>query len=66
MLVLTRQRDEAVVITTPSGERIKVVILGLRGKGSELRARIGIDAPQSVVIHREEVQEKLDRRRSDD
>lgn len=47
MLKLTRKGGERVFITTPSGTEIIIENLG--------RDRIGIDAPLSYVIEREEL-----------
>lgn len=57
MLVLTRQKNKALIIDT-GYERIKVVFLRHDGRG----ATIGIDAPDHVAIRREELQERLDLR----
>lgn len=57
MLVLSRHRDESIWITTPSGERIKVTVVELRGD----KVRLGFDADTSVIIHREEVEEAIQR-----
>ena len=51
MLILTRKLGEAVSI----GSNIKVVVMQIRNK----YVRLGIDAKSSVVIHREEVYEKI-------
>lgn len=47
MLVLTRKRGEAIAI----GSDIRVVVLQTKGG----QVRIGIEAPRSVEIHRDEV-----------
>lgn len=58
MLVFSRERDDRVVIThQPSGDQMEVVIV--RGVG----VRIGFDGPQEFVIHRREVQERVDMER---
>lgn len=51
MLVLSRNSGQKTIITTKSGEEIVVTIL-LANRG---RARIGIDAPLSTTVVREEV-----------
>lgn len=51
MLVLSRKRDEKVVIVTPSGDEIVVCVTEIRGD----RARLGVEAPKNYAIHREEV-----------
>jgi carbon storage regulator CsrA len=47
MLVLTRNENESIVITLPSGEVITVTNLG--------QNKIGIDAPPEVNIVRKEL-----------
>lgn len=47
MLVLSRRVGETLII----GKDVKVNVLGIRGN----QVRIGIDAPQSIEVHREEV-----------
>ncbi len=51
MLILTRRVGESVMI----GDQTKVVILGI--KGSQIR--LGINAPKDIMVHREEVFEKI-------
>jgi len=48
MLVLTRKPNESIMI----GDNIKVTLMEIRKDGT---VRIGIEAPQNVEIHREEV-----------
>ena len=47
MLVLSRQRDEAIML----GNNIEVVVVDIRGD----KVRLGINAPKSVSIYRKEV-----------
>ena len=47
MLVLSRKQHQTLVI----GENIKITVLELKGN----QVRIGIDAPKSVTVHREEI-----------
>lgn len=51
MLVLTRRRGESVTI----GPNIRVVVLGVKSG----QVRLGIEAPHSVVVHREEVYTRI-------
>lgn len=47
MLVLTRQRDESIMI----GDDVILTIVDIRGD----KVRLGIQAPGQVPVHREEV-----------
>ncbi len=51
MLILTRKLGESIAI----GDNIKVSVLGIHGR----QVRIGIDAPQDVIVHREEIYLKV-------
>lgn len=51
MLILTRRVGEAVVI----GEEVTVTVLGVKGN----QVRIGVDAPKSVTVHRDEIFERI-------
>ena len=53
MLVLSRQRDESIII----GDNIVVTIVDVRGD----KVRLGIDAPREVSVHRREVYEAIQR-----
>ena len=47
MLVLSRQRDESIIIA----DNIKITIVDIRGD----KGRLGIDAPKEIPVHRQEV-----------
>jgi carbon storage regulator len=53
MLVLSRQRDESIVI----GDRVVVTIVDIRGD----KVRLGIEAPGEIPVHRQEVYEAIQR-----
>lgn len=53
MLVLSRHRDESIMI----GDDIVVTIVDIRGD----KVRLGINAPASVPVHRQEVYEAIQR-----
>jgi carbon storage regulator len=53
MLVLSRQRDESIII----GEDIVITIVDIRGE----KVRLGISAPPHVPVHRKEVFEAIKR-----
>ena len=51
MLILTRRVGETLMI----GNDVTVTILGIKGN----QARIGIDAPKNVAVHREEIYKRV-------
>lgn len=51
MLILTRRVGEKLMI----GDEISVTILGVKGN----QVRIGVQAPNTVAIHREEIYERI-------
>ena len=51
MLILTRRVGEALMV----GDDTKIVVLGV--KGSQIR--LGINAPKDIVVHREEIFDKI-------
>jgi carbon storage regulator len=53
MLVLSRQRDESIII----GDNIVVTVVDVRGD----KVRLGIEAPREVSVHRREVYEAIQR-----
>ncbi|NBX30208.1 carbon storage regulator [bacterium] len=53
MLVLSRQRDESIMI----GDSIVVTIVDIRGD----KVRLGINAPAEIPVHRQEVYEAIQR-----
>ena len=53
MLVLSRQRDESIII----GDNIVITIVDIRGD----KVRLGIDAPTEIPVHRREVYEAIQR-----
>ncbi len=56
MLVLSRQRDESIVI----GNNIVVVVVDIRGD----KVRLGVEAPKEVPVHRREVFEAIRRNKA--
>ncbi len=53
MLVLSRRRDESIVI----GEDIQITVVDIRGD----KVRIGIDAPTTICVHRNELRDAIRR-----
>lgn len=57
MLVLSRQRNESIIICPPGCAPIKIVVVDIRGD----KVRLGIIAPKEIPCHREEVFEAIQR-----
>lgn len=53
MLVLSRQRDESIMI----GDNVVVTVVDIRGD----KVRLGIQAPSEIPVHRREVYEAIKR-----
>ena len=53
MLVLSRQRDESIIIS----DNIVITIVDIRGD----KVRLGITAPTEIPVHRQEVYEAIQR-----
>jgi len=51
MLVLSRQKDESIIIN----DNIEITIVDVRGD----KVRLGITAPKTVSVHRKEVYEAI-------
>ncbi|MBN2020745.1 MAG: carbon storage regulator CsrA [Sedimentisphaerales bacterium] len=57
MLVLSRQKDESIMI----GDDVEVTIVDVRGD----KVRLGITAPKSISVHRKEVYEAIQREKKE-
>ncbi len=53
MLVLSRQKDESIII----GDNIEITIVDVRGD----KVRLGINAPKTVSVHRKEIYDAIQR-----
>jgi carbon storage regulator len=53
MLVLSRQRDETIMI----GDEVEITVVDIRGD----KVRLGITAPRHIQVHRKEVYEAIKR-----
>ena len=53
MLVLSRQRDETIMI----GDEIEITVVDIRGD----KVRLGITAPRQIQVHRKEVYDAIRR-----
>ena len=51
MLILTRRVGETVMI----GDEVTVTVLGVKGN----QVRIGVNAPKTVSVHREEIFQRI-------
>ena len=58
MLILTRRVGETVMI----GDDVTITVLGVKGN----QVRVGINAPKSVAVHREEIYERIKREQQAD
>ncbi len=56
MLVLSRQRNESIMI----GDDVEITIVDVRGD----KVRLGITAPPHIPVHRKEVYEAIRRRKA--
>ncbi|MEZ6056750.1 MAG: carbon storage regulator CsrA [Planctomycetaceae bacterium] len=56
MLVLSRHRDESIMI----GDDIVITIVDIRGD----KVRLGIQAPTDVPVHRQEIYDAIQREKS--
>jgi len=51
MLVLTRKRDESIMI----GDDVKITVVDVRGD----QVKLGIEAPRHIPVHREEIYREI-------
>ncbi|HEY3783908.1 MAG TPA: carbon storage regulator CsrA [Steroidobacteraceae bacterium] len=58
MLILTRRVGETLMI----GNEVTVTVLGAKGN----QVRVGINAPKTVAVHREEIYERIQREQAGD
>jgi len=56
MLVLSRQKDESIII----GDDVEITIVDVRGD----KVRLGITAPRSITVHRKEVYEAIQKEKN--
>ena len=57
MLVLSRQKEESIII----GDDVEVTIVDVRGD----KVRLGITAPKSISVHRKEIYEAIQREKTE-
>lgn len=56
MLVLSRHRDESIII----GDDIVITVVDIRGD----KVRLGIQAPTHIPVHRQEIYEAIQREKN--
>ena len=54
MLILTRRVGETIIIGDDD-QMVKITVLGVKGN----QVRIGVNAPKSVAVHREEIYNRI-------
>lgn len=59
MLVLSRQKDESIVIGD-GDDKVVITIVDVRGD----KVRLGITAPRKIPVHRKEIYEAIQREKS--
>lgn len=57
MLVLSRQKDESIMV----GDDVEITIVDVRGD----KVRLGISAPREIPVHRKEVYEAIQREKAE-
>jgi len=57
MLVLSRQRDESIMI----GDDVEIIIVDVRGD----KVRLGITAPKNIPVHRREIYDAIQREKAE-
>ncbi len=57
MLVLSRQRDESIMI----GDNVEIIIVDVRGD----KVRLGITAPKDIPVHRREIYDAIQREKNE-
>lgn len=53
MLVLSRQKDESIII----GDDVEITVVDVRGD----KVRLGINAPREISVHRKEIYQAIQR-----
>ncbi len=57
MLVLSRQRDESIMI----GDDVEITIVDVRGD----KVRLGINAPKHIPVHRREIYDAIQKEKAE-
>ncbi len=56
MLILTRRVGESLIV----GDDVTLTVLGVKGN----QVRIGVNAPKTVSVHREEIYQRIQREKN--
>ena len=56
MLILSRQRDESIMI----GDNVEIIIVDVKGD----KVRLGITAPKKIPVHRREIYDAIQREKT--
>lgn len=59
MLVLSRQKDESIVIGD-GDQKIVITVVDVRGG----KVRLGIEAPREIPVHREEIYDTIQKEKA--
>ena len=53
MLVLTRRENEGIIVRLPYGRAVRISVARISPEGTKVR--IGIEAPDDIIVDREEI-----------
>lgn len=62
MLVLSRKKNESIVINGGTEQEITIVVVEIRGD----KVRLGVEAPKEIPVHRREVHEAITRKAAEE
>jgi len=60
MLVLSRQKDESIIIGE-GDQKVEIIIVDVRGD----KVRLGITAPTNISVHRREIYDAIQREKEE-
>lgn len=62
MLVLSRHRDESIIVAAGTPNEITITVVDIRGD----KVRIGVQAAKEISVHRLEVQRAINRQKGNE